>query len=57
MSSASKYAVTLAMAALAILAITTCVASAESLHREEALKLWYDQPATDWEKQALPIGN
>lgn len=23
----------------------------------QALTLWYDQPATDWESQALPIGN
>jgi alpha-L-fucosidase 2 len=23
----------------------------------EALTLWYDQPATDWQSQALPIGN
>ena len=24
---------------------------------EDALTLWYQQPASDWETQALPIGN
>jgi alpha-L-fucosidase 2 len=26
-------------------------------HRDPALTLWYDEPATDWESQSLPIGN
>jgi alpha-L-fucosidase 2 len=26
-------------------------------HQAEALTLWYDKPATDWESQALPVGN
>ncbi|GAA0921406.1 hypothetical protein GCM10009558_032900 [Virgisporangium aurantiacum] len=26
-------------------------------HRADPLTLWYDEPATDWETQALPIGN
>lgn len=56
-SSPSKCSLTTAMAALAILAVSACVAGAESPQREDALKLWYDQPASDWEKQALPIGN
>jgi alpha-L-fucosidase 2 len=31
--------------------------SVTSADHTNALKLWYDQPATDWEKEALPIGN
>ncbi len=33
--------------------------SAFEIHREnsEKLSLWYDQPATDWMTEALPIGN
>jgi alpha-L-fucosidase 2 len=31
-----------------------CVALA---HAADASLLWYDKPATDWEKEALPIGN
>ena len=31
--------------------------SGPSRARAEALTLWYDRPATDWESQALPIGN
>src|SRR5262245_54938103 len=27
------------------------------LARAQAPMLWYDKPATDWEKEALPIGN
>ncbi|MFC5824407.1 glycosyl hydrolase family 95 catalytic domain-containing protein [Nonomuraea insulae] len=27
------------------------------MQRPDDLTLWYDQPATDWETQALPIGN
>lgn len=26
-------------------------------HEENALRLWYNKPATDWQSQALPIGN
>ncbi len=39
----------------------TVVAAALSLasfaHSQNANVLWYDTPATDWEKEALPIGN
>jgi alpha-L-fucosidase 2 len=29
-----------------------------SLQKQEAeLKLWYNQPAADWQSEALPIGN
>jgi alpha-L-fucosidase 2 len=35
-----------------MLAMTTLIANAES-----PLTLWYDQPATSWMKEALPIGN
>ena len=36
----------------ALIAIALCTfASAEDL------KLWYDKPATNWEREALPIGN
>ncbi|HEY6124620.1 MAG TPA: glycoside hydrolase family 95 protein [Steroidobacteraceae bacterium] len=30
---------------------------AAPLAHSQALTLWYDKPATDWEKEALPIGN
>jgi alpha-L-fucosidase 2 len=39
--------------------LTSCVcllAMAAMAHGSEAV-LWYDKPATDWEKEALPIGN
>ncbi|MCT2583767.1 glycosyl hydrolase family 95 catalytic domain-containing protein [Actinophytocola gossypii] len=26
-------------------------------HRNDGLTLWYDEPATDWESESLPIGN
>ncbi|WP_347699388.1 glycoside hydrolase N-terminal domain-containing protein [Nonomuraea sp. B12E4] len=32
-------------------------AVADSHHTPDDLTLWYDEPATDWETQALPIGN
>jgi alpha-L-fucosidase 2 len=37
----------------------TCVllAAASAAHAESPQLLWYDKPATDWEKEALPIGN
>ncbi|WP_276496633.1 glycoside hydrolase family 95 protein [Pontibacter litorisediminis] len=28
-----------------------------ALAQDKALKLWYDKPATDWMREALPIGN
>jgi len=38
---------------LFILSTISCSKSEES----KSLKLWYDQPATDWQSEALPIGN
>ena len=35
----------------AFLALASCA------HAQNANALWYDKPATDWEKEALPIGN
>src|SRR3954471_5139804 len=32
------------------------LASAQGVDKSAAV-LWYDKPATDWEKEALPIGN
>lgn len=36
--------------------MTAALRTADRAARE-ALRLWYDEPATDWERQALPIGN
>lgn len=41
----------LALAALAVSALATAANAANST------LLWYDKPAVDWEKEALPIGN
>ncbi|WP_212735446.1 glycosyl hydrolase family 95 catalytic domain-containing protein [Herbidospora galbida] len=38
-------------------AITQTQASALALPPTDDLTLWYNSPATDWETQALPIGN
>src|SRR5688500_19884596 len=37
----------------------TCVllAATSAANCETPQVLWYDKPATDWEKEALPIGN
>ena len=40
---------------LIILFFISC--STESIKEEETLKLWYKQAASDWESEALPIGN
>ncbi|NOR87583.1 MAG: hypothetical protein GQ527_08250 [Bacteroidales bacterium] len=39
----------------AIFGFTACKKT--SIQQEHALKLWYNQPATDWQSEALPIGN
>ncbi len=40
------------------LVICLCLIAAASVATAQAPNLlWYDQPATDWEKEALPIGN
>jgi alpha-L-fucosidase 2 len=33
------------------------VPSAEAVVNDNSLILWYDQPASDWEREGLPIGN
>ncbi|HET7812205.1 MAG TPA: glycoside hydrolase family 95 protein [Steroidobacteraceae bacterium] len=43
-----------------IVRLTSCVlfiACASLSRAAEPSRLWYDKPATDWEKEALPIGN
>ncbi|MDQ6479756.1 glycoside hydrolase family 95 protein [Dyadobacter sp. LHD-138] len=36
---------------------TSKIAYSQKTNNQNGLKLWYDQPATDWMTQALPIGN
>lgn len=36
---------------------TSIIARSQDTNNQNGLKLWYDQPATDWMTQALPIGN
>lgn len=36
---------------------TSIIARSQNTNNQNGLKLWYDQPATDWMTQALPIGN
>jgi len=38
----------------AIISIAGCDAGS---NQKDELKLWYTQPATDWQSEALPIGN
>ncbi len=38
-------------------AVAVLFAFASFAHAQNANLLWYDKPATDWEKEALPIGN
>ena len=38
-------------------AFTGLFVFASFAHAQNAKLLWYDKPATDWEKEALPIGN
>ena len=44
---------------LSLLIVSFCVTGffAENVNASEELALWYDKPASDWEKEALPIGN
>jgi alpha-L-fucosidase 2 len=39
-----------------LLLLLSTAASAQGVDKSAAV-LWYDKPATDWEKEALPIGN
>ncbi|TDD42055.1 glycoside hydrolase family 95 protein [Nonomuraea terrae] len=49
---------TLLLATSLTAALPSTPASAEAvLDTPDDLTLWYDKPATDWETQALPIGN
>ena len=43
--------------ALAAPAVRTSASDAESAKTQLTLRLWYDEPASDWEQEALPIGN
>ncbi|HEU5134257.1 MAG TPA: glycoside hydrolase family 95 protein, partial [Steroidobacteraceae bacterium] len=38
-------------------AVVALMSLASLTHAQNANLLWYDKPATDWEKEALPIGN
>ena len=38
-------------------AFVLACACAWSVNAQAPLLLWYDKPASDWEKEALPIGN
>jgi alpha-L-fucosidase 2 len=40
------------LVAIVLMAVCVCEAQAQTTSL-----LWYDKPATDWEKEALPIGN
>lgn len=46
----------LSVMSLVVLVNTTKAQNAERVP-ESPLRLWYDKPAHDWEKEALPIGN
>lgn len=39
----------------AIIGLVSC--NKNTITKEQPLKLWYNQPATDWQSEALPIGN
>lgn len=49
------------LSALAVLALATGLvgvpSTAQAAQTPDDLTLWYDKPATNWETQALPIGN
>jgi len=42
---------------VAIAAIIGLLACNKSSTKQTSLKLWYNNPATDWQSEALPIGN
>ncbi|MDT0551854.1 glycoside hydrolase family 95 protein [Urechidicola vernalis] len=44
------------VAILFILSLTSC-SQKGTQDQTDHLKLWYNQPATDWQSEALPIGN
>ncbi|HVZ98862.1 MAG TPA: glycoside hydrolase family 95 protein [Caulobacterales bacterium] len=47
-----------ALVCAAALALSSCVTPApRGSAPASALTLWYDRPATDWEREGLPIGN
>jgi alpha-L-fucosidase 2 len=43
--------------ALRLVAVAIVAAFASLARADEFAALWYNKPATDWEKEALPIGN
>ncbi|MGC7094362.1 glycosyl hydrolase family 95 catalytic domain-containing protein [Amycolatopsis lurida] len=50
-------AVTVLTAAIPPLGTAGPSAAAEPPRQENGMTLWYDEPATDWESQSLPIGS
>jgi alpha-L-fucosidase 2 len=40
-----------------LIAFAACCAAFTSAGASDSSLLWYDEPAADWEKEALPIGN
>ncbi|CAM3475401.1 glycoside hydrolase N-terminal domain-containing protein [Kibdelosporangium persicum] len=52
-------AVAAVVMALSMATLTTAAGAygEQQAPRDTGLKLWYDEPATDWESQSLPIGN
>ncbi len=46
-----------AIAVMAGFAFTAAAADVQAPSAPENLVLWYDRPATDWQKEALPLGN
>ena len=41
----------------ALLMATLVLVAPGTLPAAESTTLWHDRPATDWQKEALPIGN
>jgi alpha-L-fucosidase 2 len=47
----------LALVAILLLPMFLCAADAAAADKNTDYVLWYSQPAVEWEKEALPIGN
>ncbi len=45
------------LAFLGIIFLTLSACNQTTTIEEPSLKLWYNEPATDWQSEALPIGN
>lgn len=46
-----------ATTAISMVVVPVRSAQAVGEPRDSAMTLWYDEPATDWESQSLPVGN